>query len=72
MQKLHIKVFTERNALINTESIYLFIDKNFKTHVKHSQNGMTYLKLEGTQQNFNELEKLIKDGKGSGKTGTSD
>jgi hypothetical protein len=72
MQKVHIKVFTERNTLINQEIIYSFINENFKTLVKHSQNGMTYLKLEGLTEKFNEFEKLIEDGKGSRKTGTSD
>jgi hypothetical protein len=65
MQGISIKILTERISLINTEIIQNYINENLKIVVKHAQNGMIYLKLEGSQDKLNELEKLIKDAKGS-------
>ena len=62
------KIYNDRTSILNGVVVGKFIIDEFETLIKHGQNGMTYLKLEGKEENFNKLDKLILDAKGSRKT----
>ena len=60
-----IKIYNDRKVILNGVVISSYIIDNTETLIKHHQNDMIYLKLEGTEENFKELNKLIEHAKRS-------
>jgi len=53
------KVITERSSILNKLVINDFLTEHFEIIAKFSQNNMTYMKLEGEEKRFIELQNLI-------------